>query len=133
MMKNTIVAVIAVGIFAVVLITVTPSLAEHSLISIDRSDNLVVSPAHTDSIFSTHKHTERSPQPFLLAQWGFWTHCQVYLTNGTQIAVVNAIIADACWSAGPKCANGRPYTNIIHKTNPFLQDSDRIEKCEIPF
>ena len=79
----------------------------------------------------SHMSMDHMKQPLILAQWGFWTHCQVYLANGIQIAVVNAISFRACMSAGPKCANGRSYTNIIHKTNPFLQDSDQIEKCEI--
>ena len=47
------------------------------------------------------------------------THCAVQLSNGVQIAVPNAAQFEACKSAGPKCANGRPYSNIYHNTNPF--------------
>lgn len=66
------------------------------------------------------------------AQWGFWTYCQVNLADGSQIAVVNAKTFKACMSAGKKCAENRPYTNIYHSTNAFLQTSKIVHKCLIP-
>jgi poly(3-hydroxybutyrate) depolymerase len=70
--------------------------------------------------------------PPVSAQQGWWTHCWVNLNDGTQIAVVNADTAEACWSAARKCAHGRQgATN--HSTMKVLESAPRVERCEIPY
>ncbi len=69
----------------------------------------------------------------ILAQAGWWTQCVVNLQNGIQIAVVNARTAQACNSAGRKCANGRPFHNIFFSSSAFLQAGPRIERCTIAY
>ena len=132
-MKNRMIAPLAIGLGIVVLTGAMSSFATNAPNNIDYVENNASVPAQSilmDSVNTSMGHME---QPLIFAQWGFWTYCQVYLTNGIQIAVVNARTVNACMSAGLRCANGRPYTNIIHNTNPFLQDADRIESCEIAF
>ena len=100
------------------------------------SGNTVNQNLQTQMIFSEsgsdeigNSITNKETNNLILTQWGFWTYCMVNLKNEVQIAVVNARTVNACMSAGKKCAAGRPYSNIYHSTNPFLQTAKTVQKC----
>ena len=67
------------------------------------------------------------------AAGGWYTNCYVNMSDGSQIAVVNAKSNPTCISAAKKCIRGRAYTTIEFTTNLVLQSSDTIELCQASY